>query len=347
MRQRVAFLRTLLAGKPVLALDEPFARSTRSRAPRCRRGWPGTLVREPRTVVLVTHDVEEAIVLADRVAVLSPRPGRVVAELRWTSPRPRVAHGPRGGRRARARARRPSPQRWPTASSAERRTAVAQVGTREGGGLLRPAWGPAGAVRGYGRCRPGGAGRVEIFTSGRPTSCSPPPHSVAAALWDGGGFLAANLEPTAEEVGLGILLALLLGFVLAVLIHLSRSLRRAVYPLAVGSQAVPIPVIGALPVFWWGFGDLLLVVTVLICFLPVLVTTVIWPRRRRTPTSHAAAHPRRALAGFPVRRAPAALPAAFEAGADRARGRGHRRLHRRASDGDQRGPSGARREINR
>ena len=103
----------------------------------------------------------------------------------------------------------------------------------------------------------------------------PAPHSIAAAMWDNAGFLAANLEPTAMEVGLGILLALLLGFVLAVLIHFSSVLRRAVYPLAVGSQAVPIAVIAPLLVFWWGFGVFpKLVVIVLICFFPVLVTTV-------------------------------------------------------------------------
>jgi putative hydroxymethylpyrimidine transport system permease protein len=103
----------------------------------------------------------------------------------------------------------------------------------------------------------------------------PAPHSVAAALWSNAHFLALNLEPTAEEVGLGILLALVLGLTLAVLIHLSPTLRRAVYPLAIGSQAVPIAVIAPLLVFWWGFGLLpKLVVIVLICFFPVLVTTV-------------------------------------------------------------------------
>ena len=57
--------------------------------------------------------------------------------------------------------------------------------------------------------------------------------------------------------------------------HLSPPLRRAVYPLAVGSQAIPIAVIAPLLVFWWGFGVMpKLAVIVLICFFPVLVTTV-------------------------------------------------------------------------
>jgi ABC-type nitrate/sulfonate/bicarbonate transport system permease component len=69
-------------------------------------------------------------------------------------------------------------------------------------------------------------------------------------------------------------MALAGGFALAVAVHLSPLLRRAVYPLAVGSQAVPIPVIGVLLVFWWGFGIFpKLVVIALICFFPVLVTT--------------------------------------------------------------------------
>ena len=89
MRQRVAFLRTLLAGRPVLLLDEPFA-SLDSITRHALQEWlAGALQAEPRTVLLVTHDVEEALYLGDRVAVLSPRPGRVVAELDVPFPRPR------------------------------------------------------------------------------------------------------------------------------------------------------------------------------------------------------------------------------------------------------------------
>jgi NitT/TauT family transport system ATP-binding protein len=90
MRQRVAFLRTLLSGKQVLCLDEPFGALdaiTRSEM----QAWLGeALRRERRTVVLVTHDVEEAVMLADRILVLSPRPGRVIDELGVDTPRPRA-----------------------------------------------------------------------------------------------------------------------------------------------------------------------------------------------------------------------------------------------------------------
>jgi ABC-type nitrate/sulfonate/bicarbonate transport system ATPase subunit len=90
MRQRVAFVRTLLSGKPVLCLDEPFGALDAITRQEMQDWLTRALQREPRTVVLVTHDVEEAIVLADRVAVLSPRPGRVVAELAVDLPRPRT-----------------------------------------------------------------------------------------------------------------------------------------------------------------------------------------------------------------------------------------------------------------
>jgi ABC-type nitrate/sulfonate/bicarbonate transport system ATPase subunit len=89
MRQRVAFLRTLLAGRPVLCLDEPFG-SLDTLTRQQMQEWLGAaLQREPRTVLLVTHDVEEAVLLADRIVLLSPRPGRAVATLEVSLPRPR------------------------------------------------------------------------------------------------------------------------------------------------------------------------------------------------------------------------------------------------------------------
>jgi NitT/TauT family transport system ATP-binding protein len=89
MRQRVAFLRTLLPGRPLLLLDEPFA-SLDSLTRAGMQSWlADALEAEPRTALLVTHDVEEALYLADRVAVMSPRPGRLVAELDVDLPRPR------------------------------------------------------------------------------------------------------------------------------------------------------------------------------------------------------------------------------------------------------------------
>jgi ABC-type nitrate/sulfonate/bicarbonate transport system ATPase subunit len=89
MRQRVAFLRTLVADKPVLALDEPFASLDAITRAEMQAWLAGALGADPRTVVLVSHDVEEALYLCDRVAVLSARPGTVVEEL--STPAPRAA----------------------------------------------------------------------------------------------------------------------------------------------------------------------------------------------------------------------------------------------------------------
>jgi len=87
MRQRVAFLRTLVAGKPVLALDEPFASLDAITRAEMQQWLAAALAADPRTVVLVSHDVEEALYLCDSVAVLSARPARVVTRLSAPAPR--------------------------------------------------------------------------------------------------------------------------------------------------------------------------------------------------------------------------------------------------------------------
>jgi len=89
-----------------------------------------------------------------------------------------------------------------------------------------------------------GAWECYVDAAGVEADLLPAPHAVAAALWNNGSLVWRNFTVTAEQVVLGLALALACGFLLAVAIHLSPLLRRAFYPLAVGSQAVPIPVIG-------------------------------------------------------------------------------------------------------
>lgn len=91
MRQRVAFLRTLLTGQSLLLLDEPFgALDALTRA--LSQGWLQALLADnPRSVLLVTHDIEEAIFLSDRILVFSERPGaiRYIETIARPRPRPR------------------------------------------------------------------------------------------------------------------------------------------------------------------------------------------------------------------------------------------------------------------
>jgi ABC-type nitrate/sulfonate/bicarbonate transport system ATPase subunit len=89
MRQRAAFLRTVLANQDVILLDEPFgALDALTRAN--MQEWLLQLWESwQKTVVLVTHDVEEAILLSDRVYVLTARPGMVKMVLTVELPRPR------------------------------------------------------------------------------------------------------------------------------------------------------------------------------------------------------------------------------------------------------------------
>ena len=89
MRQRIAFARTLLSGAPVLCLDEPFGALDAITRADLQTWLSEVLARDPHTVVFVTHDVEEAVLLADRVVVLSERPARVVQTFEIAGTRPR------------------------------------------------------------------------------------------------------------------------------------------------------------------------------------------------------------------------------------------------------------------
>jgi putative hydroxymethylpyrimidine transport system permease protein len=103
----------------------------------------------------------------------------------------------------------------------------------------------------------------------------PSPAEVADALWDNRGLLAENAWVTLREMLLGIVAALMVGVAFAVLMHLSRTLRDAAYPLIVASQTIPIVVISPILVVWFGYGiQPKVMIVALICFFPITVNAL-------------------------------------------------------------------------
>jgi NitT/TauT family transport system ATP-binding protein len=94
MRQRVELARALGGETPLLLMDEPFSSLDYLTRLKMRRELAIILREQPRTVVLVTHDIEEAAQLADRVLVLSERPATIRDEVGLELPRPRDATHP-------------------------------------------------------------------------------------------------------------------------------------------------------------------------------------------------------------------------------------------------------------
>lgn len=119
-----------------------------------------------------------------------------------------------------------------------------------------------------------GIWEVYVDLHGTSSLILPAPHAVAAALYTDRGLLWSNFLVTAQEVLLGIVVAAVVGLALAIAIHFSTTLRQALYPLFVASQAIPVLMIAPLLTLWLGFGIApKLVVIALVCFFPIVVTT--------------------------------------------------------------------------
>jgi putative hydroxymethylpyrimidine transport system permease protein len=141
----------------------------------------------------------------------------------------------------------------------------------------------------------------------------PAPTDIAEALWEDRVLLAENAWVTLQEVLLGFGLAVVAGLGFAVLIHLSDTARRALYPLLVASQTVPIIVLAPIFVIWFGFGiGPKLLIVALICFFPITVNTLdglrsIDPELLKMMRTLGAGRVQRLIRA----EAPAALPYAF------------------------------------
>jgi putative hydroxymethylpyrimidine transport system permease protein len=103
----------------------------------------------------------------------------------------------------------------------------------------------------------------------------PSPTDVATSLWDDRSLLWSQFLVTAQEMVLGLLVAAAVGVLLAVALHLWPPFRRSLYPLLIGSQAIPISILAPLLVVWLGYdlGPKILIVA-LVCFFPIVVATL-------------------------------------------------------------------------
>jgi putative hydroxymethylpyrimidine transport system permease protein len=103
----------------------------------------------------------------------------------------------------------------------------------------------------------------------------PAPSDIAKSLWEDRSLLLSNGWVTLKEVLLGFAIAAVTGVAFAILIHLSTLARRAIYPLLIGSQTIPIVILAPILVVWFGFGlTPKLVIVALICFFPITVNTL-------------------------------------------------------------------------
>jgi NitT/TauT family transport system ATP-binding protein len=89
MRQRVSLIRTIVHDPPVLMLDEPFGALDALTRLQVRSDLEALWLRNRPTVLFITHSVEEAVALSDRILVMSPSPGRIIEEIAVELPRPR------------------------------------------------------------------------------------------------------------------------------------------------------------------------------------------------------------------------------------------------------------------
>ena len=277
MRQRVSFLRTLMAEKDVVLLDEPFGALDSITRGQMQEWLLNALGDVPRTVLLVTHDVEEALLLSRTVVVMSAQAGprrhrdRLrVAERRPVAARDRHEPGVREAQGSGAGGARMSTQA-PAQPSADA-TVPPEVA-----GAKRPSrfvsfWKAYGlsvlflllllAIWEF--C---------IWFFHVPKYLLPAPSGIAKAMTkDWSRYLLPNLWPSLIEILVGFAIAVVAGVGLAVVLHLYGPLRRAVYPLLIGSQTIPIVVLAPILVILLGYNLLPKVVIVaLICFFPIVV----------------------------------------------------------------------------
>ena len=287
MRQRVALLRAVLPDRDVLLLDEPFKALDAITRSELQRWLSDVLDRSHRATIMVTHDVEEALMLGDRVLVMSPRPGRILLELDVELPRPRprdvvreptslISNGscylprqlrnfmtidtPMSSQQHISNLTNPPEAQYPTVSE--------HTFAMRARSFIR-AWGSAMALAALGLV----LWEILVRVLNVQTWILPPriahssPNSSINHL-----FSLRHATVTAQEILIGFAVSITFACAMATAMFWSKLLERSVYPFLIASQTIPVFTLAPMLLIWIGTGIApKIVVVVLFTFFPVTI----------------------------------------------------------------------------
>ena len=278
MRQRAALARALACEPDVVLGDEPFgvldAQTRELLQNEVQRAWMGSGGRT--TFLFITHNVREAVLLADRVLVMSARPGRLLEEFRIHAPRPRDLDDVLVGR------------------------VVSEIHAL----LLHELEGPDAWMARTRSCRrsPASSGSSScgrLLAAATTTASIPSPLAVWDALVEGlrAGTIQEAALKTLIRLAFSFVVAVVLGAGLGVLLAFNEFLRRAIRPLIVALQITPFVAWVPLAVVWFGVSERAVVFVTIVGSFPAMALATLQAIRQVPPLYERAGRTLGALAG--------------------------------------------------
>ena len=282
MKQRVALCRALVHDPEILLLDEPFGALDALTRDQMNFDLQRIWLEKRKTAILVTHSIDEAVWLSDRVVVITPRPARIAEDISIDLPRPPQSSSSR-------RARRSTPTR-PACASCSRTSACfttrndddrqREEERRSSRGRPPARKEKTGGRRGSFRRSP----PPPVLPSGSwPCTCSrcrgyllPPPSRIAFKMFEEFDLFFSEGIPTVVAIATGFVAAIAFGVPVATCMVYWKFFRRAVQAILITAQVLPKVALAPLFIVWFGFGMLpKVLMTFLICFFPIVIDTVI------------------------------------------------------------------------
>ena len=271
MRQRAALLRTVAAGQDILLLDEPFAAMDALTRRKMQSWLLEVWAALGKTILLVTHDIEEAILLSDRVLVMAANPGRIIRQFEIRLPRPRHADMTASTEFNRARtfllealSNEPMQHGSLEMESESVRRPAEHVGS--GAITMAPWMAVLGSMAFW---------ELIVRWLGVPGWLLPAPSQILTALLSMPDVIAGHAWATISSTLLGLMAAIALALAAAVLMHVSPLAERSFLPLIVASQSLPGLALAPLLAVWFGYGLAPKVIMVaILCFFPIAVNAI-------------------------------------------------------------------------